>query len=295
MILIADSGSTKTDWCVVNGQNVKYFTTQGINPFQLNEHQIITIINNELYQPLVDYGKECQCANVIDDIQDIFFYGAGCTDNMAHVVATSLRKSLNNHSRLFVKSDLLGAAKGLCADRPGIVCILGTGSNSCYYDGNDIIDNVSPLGFILGDEGSGAYIGKRLVANCLKKQFSDEICKMFLDETKLNQNIIIQKVYRETMPNRFLAQLSTFCARHRDIKEIHDFVLDCFAQFFIRNVNLYNIPELDVNFVGSIAWYYKKELKEAAELTGFKIGNILKSPMAGLLKYHAEISNAHLS
>ena len=291
MIIIADSGSTKTDWCVVDGQNVKLFTTKGVNPYHLDEHQIITIINNEFCQQLLEYDRHNGKKDVLNNIQDVFFYGAGCTAEKSHVVATAIRKTLNNRARIFVNSDMLGAAKGLCADKPGIVCILGTGSNSCYYNGSEIVDNVPPLGFILGDEGSGAYIGKRLVGNCLKKQFPDEVCNLFLKETNLTLQAIIQKVYREIMPNRFLAGLSTFCARHRDIKVVRDFIIDCFAQFFTRNVNLYNCPELSVSFVGSIAWYYKEELQEAAEMTGFKIGQVLKSPITGLLKYHAGIIN----
>ena len=291
MIVIADSGSTKTDWCVVNGQDVKWFTTKGINPYHLDEHQIINILKNEFCHQLMEYAKSIGVKDVFDDIREIFFYGAGCTPEKSHIVATALRKTLNNNARLFVKSDMLGAAKGICADNPGVVCILGTGSNSCYYDGTDIVDNVPPLGFILGDEGSGAYIGKRLVGNCIKKQFPEDICSLFLTESNLTLQAIIQKVYRENMPNRFLAELSMFCARHKDIKVIHDFLVDCFVQFFMRNVNLYHCPEIPVFFVGSIAWFYREELAIAAEMTGFKIGNVIRSPLTGLLEYHAGINN----
>ena len=288
MIVIADSGSTKTAWCIVDGQSVKLITTQGINPFHLNEHEIVNILSNELVDQLDMYGKNIGIDNVSDAINEVFFYGAGCTDEKAHFVATALRTVLNNKARIIVQSDMIGAARGLCGDCPGVVCILGTGSNSCYYDGEDIVDTVSPLGYILGDEGSGAFIGKLLVGNCLKKQFSDDLCKLFLEETKLTTQAIIQKVYREIMPNRFLAQLSTFCSRHREHPEIHTFLVDCFTQFFKRNVALYNCPEIPVSFVGSIAWFYRTELKEAAIINGFKIGTILQSPMTGLIKYHSK-------
>ena len=286
MFLIADSGSTKTAWCLIHEQNVKLISTQGINPFQLEEEEISAILTNELIPQLDEFGKAIP-VDIMEEIDDVFFYGAGCTKEKSPMVATAIRKAFNNQARIIVESDMMGAAKGLCGDAPGIVCILGTGSNSCYYDGEHIVDNVSPLGFILGDEGSGAYIGKRLVGNCLKKQFSEEICMLFEQETKLSTPAIIQKVYRENMPNRFLASLSPFCARHRGIPEIHDFIIDCFREFFLRNVNLYNCPELPVNFIGSIAWFYQKELKETADQLGFKMGVILQNPLEGLIRYHS--------
>lgn len=286
MLLLADSGSTKTAWCLIDGQNVRLMTTQGINPFQLDEHEISVILSTELVPQIELYGKTAAINGIMDELHEVMFYGAGCTKEKAPVVATALRTALKADIRIEVMTDMMGAARGLCGHAPGIVCILGTGSNSCYYDGEDIVDNVSPLGYILGDEGSGAYIGKRLVGNCLKRQFSDEVCRLFEEETKLTPQIIIQKVYREKLPNRFLASLSPFCARHRDIPEIHDFLIDCFSQFFLRNVNLYNCPELPVSFVGSIAWFYRNELKEAAEQLGFKIGDIQQSPMQGLIAFH---------
>lgn len=289
MFLIADSGSTKTAWCLIHDQNVKLISTQGINPFQLDEAEISAILTNELLPQLAQYGQAVS-ADPLAELDSVFFYGAGCTREKSPVVATAIRKTFNNQARIIVESDMMGAAKGLCGDSPGIVAILGTGSNSCYYDGEHIVDNVSPLGFILGDEGSGAYIGKRLVGNCLKKQFSEETCILFEQETKLSSQAIIQKVYRESMPNRFLASLSPFCARHRDIPEIHDFIIDCFTQFFMRNINLYNCPELPVNFVGSIAWFYQAELRETAEKLGFKTGTILQNPLEGLINYHSTLT-----
>lgn len=186
---------------------------------------------------------------------------------------------------------MLGAARGLCGRQPGIVCILGTGSNSCYYSGREIIANVSPLGYILGDEGSGAYIGKRLVGDILKKQLPEDICNLFFEETHETQATIIQKVYREPLPNRFLASLSPFCARHRENTAIHALILDCFKQFFKRNIDAYKalVPNGEhdkVHFIGSIAHYYRNELAEAASVCGYKVGNILQAPLEGLTEYH---------
>lgn len=286
MTLIADSGSTKTAWCLIHDSNIKLFESQGINPFQFDEAGISAVLAGELRPSLRDYGSHMG-VDITSELKHIYFYGAGCTAEKSPVVATALRRVLPSPSHIIVKSDMVGAALGLCGSRPGIVCILGTGSNSCYWDGESIIDNVSPLGFILGDEGSGAYIGKRLVGNCLKRQFSEEICRLFEEETRLTPQVIIQKVYREPMPNRFLASLSPFCARHRSNPEIHAFLTDCFTEFFIRNVNLYNCPELPVHFIGSIAWFYRSELSEAASALGFHIGDVARTPMEGLIKYHS--------
>ena len=276
MTLVADSGSTKTAWCLTDGEHHELLMTQGINPFQQNEKEIVKLLREELLSSLP----------LQQNVIQVYFYGAGCTAEKSTVVASALRQILTSEAKIFVGSDMLGAARSLCGDAPGIVCILGTGSNSCYYDGVEIVDNVSPLGYILGDEGSGAYIGKRLVGNVLKRQFSDTVCRLFLEETKLTTSTVVQKVYREPLPNRFLASLSPFCARHRDMDEIHDFLIDCFSDFFTRNVNLYEIPELPVNFVGSVAWYYREELCETAQRLGYRMGNVMQAPLEGLVNYH---------
>lgn len=226
-------------------------------------------------------------------IDSIHFYGAGCTKEKSPIVANALRRVVSASARINVESDMLGASRGLCGRQPGIVCILGTGSNSCYYNGRDNIANVSPLGFILGDEGSGAYIGKRLVGDVLKSQLPKHVCNMFLEETHESQASIIQKVYREAMPNRYLASLSPFCARHRDEASVHELLIDCFTQFFKRNIDQYAsiVGEGDfstVHFIGSIAHYYEPELKEAAKKCGYKVGNIGQSPLEGLIEYHTK-------
>lgn len=275
MILIADSGSTKTAWCLTDGKSKKSIMTQGINPFLQSEQEISAILHNELF-----------CDINLGETDEIYFYGAGCTPEKSGQVSKALRLASSGLPKISVGSDLLGAARSLCGTDSGIVCILGTGSNSCYFDGNSITDNVPPLGFILGDEGSGAYIGRRLVGGCLKKQFSDTICRSFLEETKLTVPSIIEKVYRQPMPNRFLASLSPFCARHRDDKEIHNFIVDCFKEFFKRNVAAYKNGGNKVHFIGSIAWFYRHELREAAETGGYSVGKICQTPMDGLVKFH---------
>lgn len=289
MILIADSGSTKTAWCLLDKETKEkmYVATQGINPFQQSEEAICGILQGELMSELTVKHVDP------DQIEAIFFYGAGCTKEKSPVMATALRKTVSNSARICVESDMLGASRGLCGRQPGIVCILGTGSNSCYYNGRDNVANVSPLGYILGDEGSGAYIGKRLAGDVLKRQMPEEVCKLFYEETHETQASIIQKVYREPMPNRFLASLSPFCARHREMEAIHALLIDSFSQFFKRNIDQYEklVGEGDfttVHFVGSIATYYEKELREAAKGCGYSVGNIMQGPLEGLVAYHEE-------
>ncbi len=278
MTIIADSGSTKTAWYIQNGDSYKYVNTQGINPFQMSGKKIMDVLYDELVHELPD----------THDVNEVFFYGAGCTPEKCPTVQSAIR-SVIPEAKIFVGSDMLGAARALCGNNSGIVAILGTGANSCYYNGKEITMNVSPLGFILGDEGSGAYIGKRLVGDCLKGQLTDKVKKLFLSETHETSATIIQKVYREPLPNRFLASLSPFCARHREEQCIHDLLIDCFQQFFIRNIYAYtdvNPSERTVNFVGSIAHFYRQELTEAANALGYQIGKVIRTPLDGLVEHH---------
>ena len=188
-----------------------------------------------------------------------------------------------------VHSDLLASARALCGNEPGIACILGTGSNSCYYDGKEIVDNVSPLGYILGDEGSGAVLGKLLVGDVLKKQLPEPLCEKFLKEYDLDRLEIIRRVYREPFANRFLASLSPFLAKNIEEPAVHRLVLNAFKAFFVRNnTNYKNYKSLKVNFVGSIAMYYRSVLEEAAASVDCTIGTIIKSPMEGLILYHSK-------
>lgn len=280
MKLICDSGSTKSAWCLTDADNTYYYTTQGINPFQQSEEQISAILHEEL-MPQLPQGA------VIDEVH---FFGAGCTVEKSPIVANALRRYTAPDADIDVQSDMLGAAIALCGKAAGIVCILGTGSNSAYYDGNKLISCIPALGFILGDEGSGAYIGKRLVGDVLKHQLPDDIRTAFFEETQETQASIIQKVYREPMPNRFLASLSTFCARHMDNREVKSLVTDCFAQFFERNIipakKMLNLDDCSVNFVGSIAYYYKDTIECVAQTYGLSIGKILQAPIEGLVEYY---------
>ena len=279
MILIADCGSTKIDWCVTeNKKVVKQVFTHGMNAVMLTLDEMAQRINTELMPELGDLtGK----------ITEIYFYGAGCiSPEVCGNVAKALQRNIPA-GKIEVYTDLLAAAHALCGTEAGIACILGTGSNSCYYDGEKIVNNVSPLGYILGDEGSGAVLGKILVGAVLKNQLPDDLCEAFLKENNLDRIEIIKRVYKEPGGNRFLASLTPFLLRNIDRKEVYDLVLNSFKAFFVRNVCQY--PEYrtaKVNFIGSIAYYYRDVLTHAAELCGCTVGTIIKSPMDGLIAYH---------
>ena len=279
MILIADSGSTKTDWCVVeNGQPIQQISTKGINPFFQSEEEI----SNEIATSLLPQLK----TNALDAV---YFYGAGCgfPDKIA-MVHRAITKHLQIKREVEVNTDMLAVAHGLCQHEAGIACIMGTGSNSCYYDGKQIVSNVSPLGFIHGDEGSGAVLGKLLVGDILKNQMTPELKEKFLKQFGLTPADIIDHVYRKPFPNRFLASLSPFLAQNIDEPCIHALVLGSFKSFLKRNVMQYeNFRNSKVHFIGSVAFYYKTILAEAAQEMNIQLGTIIKSPMEGLIKYHS--------
>ncbi|MDE6097406.1 MAG: ATPase [Muribaculaceae bacterium] len=280
MILIADCGSTKTHWCLLDKKTIaaEYFTI-GMNAVLLTPAEMEEIIRRELLP---------QTGTLTESVSEIHFYGAGCLgDEICGNVATALAAVFTAASTIEVDSDLLGAARALCGRRPGIACILGTGSNSCYYDGERITENVSPLGYILGDEGSGAVLGKILVGDVLKRQLPDDLCEKFLSQFGLDRLSIIRRVYKEPAPNRFLASVSPFLLSNIDRPEIHALVTNAFSAFFRRNITNYpQAGKYPVSFIGSIACYYETQLHEAAAPFGYTIGKIVKSPMPGLVEYH---------
>ena len=280
MILIADCGSTKIDWCILKGDKlVKQFFTTGVNALLMPEDKIRATFETEL-KPQVE-GSE---------IFEVYYYGAGClSEEICSNVSRSIASVIPSATTISVNSDLLAAARALCGRNPGIACILGTGSNSCYYDGEKICDNVAPLGYILGDEGSGAVLGKLLVGDVLKKQLPAELCEKFLKQFNLDRMKIIENVYKKPAPNRFLASLSPFLIQNIEEPAIHRLVLNAFKSFFVRNIENYaNFKEVPVSFVGSVGFYYREVLDEAAKALDITIGTVIKSPMEGLLKYHSK-------
>lgn len=272
MLLIIDSGSTKTDYCWVKNSNIQYQDNSlGINPFLQSPDDILATLSNIL--------KKC------DEPSQIYFYGAGCTAEKSAIVKEQLC-ILYPKAKIEVASDLLGAARSLLQHEPGIACILGTGSNSCYYDGEKILKNVSPLGFILGDEGSGAVIGKHLVSDIMKGIAPQNVIQQFYDETKLTAPEIMDHVYKQSFPNRYLAQFTQHIFDHRKESYFQNLLVQCFDQFFKRNISQYS-QDLDISFIGSIAHHFKEELNLSALRNNYSIKKIEKSPMDGLIRFHS--------
>lgn len=284
MRLIADSGATKTDWCVGENLHVLHMVrTGGINPFHQSEVEIKAVLDNELIPGL--------CIDP-ESVSYVCFYGAGCTPEKSVKVRRVL-ESVFLRATITVESDLTGAARALFGDNPGVACIMGTGSNSGLYDGNRIIHNVSPLGYILGDEGSGAYLGKRFVADCLKGVLPDELCTGLLDYLGMTGSQVIDRVYRQSQANRFLASVAPYIYGCRERPEVKTLLSDCFEQFFRRNVLQYQktlgeSPFPLVSFVGSVAWYFQEEISRVVYSLGLHTGRFLKAPLPELMKYHIE-------
>ena len=277
MILIADSGSTKTDWALqsVSG-TIERFHTQGINPFHQDRAVIAEILRKELLPKLNPDEVACVC-----------FYGSGVRPELEPVMTSILQEVFSQARQVESHSDLLGAARSLCGHNCGIASILGTGANSCLYDGSRIIANTPALGYILGDEGSGGVMGKLFLHELYKGVLSEKIRSEFEREYGLKMADVIQRVYREPMPNRFLASLAPFIHRHLSDPAICQLVVGNFRDFFRYNIRPYGLKDMPVSFVGSIASHFRDQLAEAAQAEGFRLGTILKSPIDGLLHYHS--------
>ena len=280
MILIADCGSTKTDWVLCeNDTIVARARTQGLNPTHQESEEIFEILSSELPDEITAHAP-----------LKIYFYGAGCAYETAN---NRMRQALENifaTKEIYINSDLLAAARALCKREEGIACILGTGSNSCLFDGEKIIENTPSLGYILGDEGSGAHLGRQLLSDCLKKQLPKKICDKFFEQYNLNIATILEKTYHSSLPNRWLAGFTPFLSENKNVPEINTMLKQCFKQFFQRNTMTYRRSWLPIHIIGNIGIHFSEEIKETAESLGLSIGNIVDSPMEGLIEYHKQNS-----
>ena len=276
MNLIVDSGSTKTKWHVTEQNKTESeISSNGINPFYMSEEEIYREISKSVVPHFADF-----------EIEKIFFYGAGC--NFAEKRNAVKNAILKNFplAEIEVESDLLGAARALFGKNSGIACILGTGSNSCFYNGNVIVNNVSPLGYVLGDEGSGAVLGKTLIADVLKNQLPENLIKSFFDEYDITPQEIMENVYRKPFPNRYLAHFALFLSKNINHESIHNIVYRCFNDFFSRNIMQYSVNEHKIGFIGSVAVAFSETLIEIAKKYNFEISKIESCPMNGLVKFH---------
>ena len=286
MKLIADSGSTKTDWCLVDETGiVKRMTTQGINPIHQTKEEIREILKSS---PDPSQGGEtCPPSPITHHPSpQIFFYGSGVTPLQREPMCQLLCEAFPEASEVTAESDLLGAARALCQHQEGVACILGTGANSCLYDGQQIVKNTPALGYILGDEGSGAVLGIRFLNALYKGALPDSLRREFETQMGLSMSDVINRVYRQPLANRWLASLSTFIHSHVVLPEVSAMVTENFRCFIRRNVLPYGRKDLPLNAVGSIAWHYRDQLQEAAEVEDFTLGTVVQSPMDGLISYH---------
>lgn len=276
--LLADSGSTKTDWALLADKRVVcQCQTEGINPFHQSAEGIASVLRTQLLPQLpVDVP-----------IESVSFYGSGVRPELQPLMRELLGEVFVE-AEVAAEGDLLGAARAVCGRSEGMACILGTGSNSGLYDGEKIVANTPPLGYILGDEGSGAVLGRRLLHLLFKDPSQKALRDEFLATYKMTMASVIDRVYRQPLANRWLASLSPFVATHLSNDAVRHLVIDNFQQFFRSNLVAYRHSELPVGFVGSMAFHYQKELEEAARLEGFTVGRVIKSPLEGLIAYHTE-------
>ena len=278
MILIADCGSTKTDWVLCEGDDIiARVRTQGLNPTHQESEEIFEILSAELTDEITAHKP-----------QKIYFYGAGCAYETANNRMRRALEGIFATKEIEINSDLLAAARALCKHEEGIACILGTGSNSCLFDGEKIIDNTPSLGYILGDEGSGAHLGRQLISDCIKKQLPKKICDKFFEQYDLSVATILEKTYHNSLPNRWLASFTPFLSEHKLVPEINTMLKQCFKQFFQRNTMTYRRSWLPIHIIGNIGIHFSEEIKETAESLGLSIGNIVDSPMNGLIEYHKQ-------
>lgn len=277
MILIADSGGSKTDWRLIQKDgSIDQAHSPGFNPY---------------YQPIDDLKKNVQEVLLpkINDsyVKKIFFYGAGVSSVKNQLTIKSAFLEFFPGAQIEIGWDLLAAARALCGHEPGIACIMGTGSNSCLYDGEKITDNVANLGWILADEGSGANIGRKFLVDYLRKKIPQKLSAQFHQRFPLSREEFLEKVYQQEKPSAFLASFAKFIFQHLDDAYCYKLVYDSFAEFYENNVMKYeNYQNLKVHFTGSIAFYFSDILRQVANDKGITVKNILEGPIAGLTLYH---------
>lgn len=274
--LIADSGSSKTSWCLISGRSKKHFSTQGLSPYFLSSEQISGIIRNELCSKSTGLQPD-----------EVFFYGTGCS-NAANV--RQVRKAIKNvfpDSAVMVDHDLMGAARALCGNHKGIACILGTGSNSCYFNGKRIVKNSPGLGFILGDEGSGAWLGKKVIQYYLYNTFDADLMDRFNAKYHTDRDAILNAVYKQPLPNRYLAGFTGFLVENRGHYMIENIIEDGFSEFFYNHIYKYTESwSLPIHFTGSVAYGFRDVLADLCSAYEMELGKVLKQPMDGLISFH---------
>lgn len=274
-ILIADSGSSKTQWYYHDGLKSKKIFTKGLSPYFVPGEEMQTVFATEILK------------KIKEEPDHIHFYGTGMANPENLKIVKAALRSVFHTSRLHVDHDLMGAAKALCGNNKGIACILGTGSNSCFYNGRKIVKNSPGLGFILGDEGSGSYLGKKVVQHYLYKTFDTDLCHRFDAKYNLTSSEILDAVYKKPLPNKFLANFTEFLIENRGHFMIENIIEDGLNDFFFNHVYKYKESwSMPINFVGSVAFGFKDVLQVLCDSYELHLGTVLKAPMQGLINYH---------
>ncbi|MGY4385316.1 glucosamine kinase [Pedobacter sp. UYP24] len=275
MILVADSGSSKTDWMGYSPDEKISFSTQGINPYFLNANDIFKI-----------FSKKKELLSFADRVKEIYFFGAGCSSpDKIEVISNGISSYFTN-AYVSVEHDLIGSAYATCGDEEGITCILGTGSNISYYDGKEVHSGAHGLGYILGDEGSGTHFGRKLIKSFLYNEMPADLSAEFKAMFDLNKEMVITNVYQKPAPNIFLASISRFMTGRTDHPFILNILREGFQEFVDTNVKDYpNYKDLNCHFVGSIAYYYEEVLREICKKNQVNVGKIFQKPIEGIYNY----------
>ncbi len=281
MLLIADSGSTKTSWRLIKSEtNIVSASTIGYSPQYISTEALQVDLEKSLLPQIAEYQSE---------VTNIYFYGTGCSTPRTKGIIHAGLQPVFPQAEIIIDHDLTAAAKALCGTKPGIACILGTGANSCAYDGEKIIDNVPSVGFVLGDEGSGGYMGRKLIRAYFYRELPQDLAHHFNETYHLTRDEMLRQVYKEPQPNRYLAQFSKFVHDHQAHPYFKVFIEQAFTDFFNSMVLKYkNVHQLPIHFIGSIAVHFKKQLSLVLEKHNLEMGQILQEPTEALVQYHIE-------
>jgi len=276
MIIIADSGSTKTQWLIISdNKQSEIIFSEGINPYFLDVDEIRSIV------------KDCFSSFDIAEVEKVFFYGAGCAlAEKCAIVSSALSMEFSKAS-IQVASDLLASAHALFGSKQGVACILGTGSNAAVYDGANFTDKIQSVGYLLGDEGSGSYIGRQLLQAYLRKEMPKQLMHDFSEMFSLDRSVVLDHVYKKPFPNRYLASFTSFASEHYQSAFIQDTIRSSFHDFIKYQLNTLSFDkDLPVGFVGSIAFYFQDILRNELEIAHYNTGQILKEPIHNLMEYY---------
>jgi len=275
--LIADSGATKSEWCLLREGRKKTIFAQGISPYFLNTEQIVQILLKELTPKLKKI-----------EVNEVFYYGTGCINKRNAAVVKKALHKVFPASKLFVTHDMMGAARALCGHKKGIASILGTGSSCCFYNGRTIGQVRTGLGYVLGDEGSGAYLGKKVLQYYLYDTFDEDLRTRFNLTFTTNVNEILENIYKKPLPNRYLASFTSFLVQNRGHFMIENIIEDGLNDFFFNHLCKFRETWTSpIHFAGSVAYGFKDVLQELCHQYEFELGRILKNPMDGLIEYHS--------